>query len=347
MDAAWDGPAPPRFQGSEDLPCLIFLFVISQLPKFTCAVRTAWPHARSPRRWPAWPKPAAAFGTRRGSRMPWRLRRLQSFAAQACFGRRKKVGSERENKIGFIACKPQLCSACVCFARGQVLPPARHAGDGEGQQGAAGRHATAATSAPGPIGPTSAPGPIGPTSAPGLCRHAVRRRRFLAPQAAALVRHTGARAMLCRAVLCQRILGAVSVAHRRVRVCFRRSRSTWLSCDMLRCLATCCAVLRRFVATCRPSAVQKLLAYLSQYIRALVNKVPTDPSQPIRPDPSRSESAPHPVPAQIWARPGADAGESRRRCGRVPAQMWASPGADVGESRRRCHGRRFIIRDCS
>jgi hypothetical protein len=33
---------------------------------------------------------------------PWRLPRLQSFAAQACFGRRKKVGSERENKIGFI-----------------------------------------------------------------------------------------------------------------------------------------------------------------------------------------------------------------------------------------------------
>jgi hypothetical protein len=90
-DAAWDGPAPPRFQGNEDLPCLIFLFVISQLPKFTCAVRTAWPHARSPRRWPAWPEPAAASGTRRGSRMqPWRLRRLQSFAAQACSGRRKK-----------------------------------------------------------------------------------------------------------------------------------------------------------------------------------------------------------------------------------------------------------------
>jgi hypothetical protein len=42
------------------------------------------------------------------------------------------------------------------------------------------------------------------------------------------------------------------------------------------------------------------------------------------------------VPAQMWARPGADVGESRRRCGRVPAQMWASRGADVGESRRRC-----------
>ena len=34
--------------------------------------------------------------------------------------------------------------------------------------------------------------------------------------------------------------------------------------------------------------------------------------------------------------PGADVGESRRRCGRVAAQMWASRGADVGESRRRC-----------
>jgi hypothetical protein len=28
--------------------------------------------------------------------------------------------------------------------------------------------------------------------------------------------------------------------------------------------------------------------------------------------------------------------QSRRRCGRVPAQMWASPGEDVGESGRRC-----------
>jgi hypothetical protein len=38
----------------------------------------------------------------------------------------------------------------------------------------------------------------------------------------------------------------------------------------------------------------------------------------------------------MWASPGADVGESRRRCGQVPAQMWASPGADVGKSRRRC-----------
>jgi hypothetical protein len=43
-----------------------------------------------------------------------------------------------------------------------------------------------------------------------------------------------------------------------------------------------------------------------------------------------------PVPAQMWASPGADVGQSRRRCGPVPAQMWASPGADVGQSRRRC-----------
>ena len=50
------------------------------------------------------------------------------------------------------------------------------------------------------------------------------------------------------------------------------------------------------------------------------------------------------VPAQMWVRPGADVGESRRRCGRVPAQMWVGPGADVGpvpaqmwaQSRRRC-----------
>ncbi len=28
------------------------------------------------------------------------------------------------------------------------------------------------------------------------------------------------------------------------------------------------------------------------------------------------------VPAQMWANPGADVGESRRRCGRIPAQMW-------------------------
>jgi hypothetical protein len=34
--------------------------------------------------------------------------------------------------------------------------------------------------------------------------------------------------------------------------------------------------------------------------------------------------------------PGADVGQSRRRCGPVPAQMWDSPGADVGQSRRRC-----------
>jgi hypothetical protein len=36
------------------------------------------------------------------------------------------------------------------------------------------------------------------------------------------------------------------------------------------------------------------------------------------------------VRAQMWASPGADVGESRRRWGRVPAQMWASPSADVG-----------------
>jgi hypothetical protein len=39
--------------------------------------------------------------------------------------------------------------------------------------------------------------------------------------------------------------------------------------------------------------------------------------------------------ARLRASPGADVGESRRRCGRVPAQIWASPGADMGESRRR------------
>jgi hypothetical protein len=43
-----------------------------------------------------------------------------------------------------------------------------------------------------------------------------------------------------------------------------------------------------------------------------------------------------PLGMRALAGPGADVGESRRRCGRVPAQMWASPGADVGESRRRC-----------
>ncbi len=34
--------------------------------------------------------------------------------------------------------------------------------------------------------------------------------------------------------------------------------------------------------------------------------------------------------------PGADVGQSRRRCGPVLAQMWASPSADVGQSWRRC-----------
>ena len=42
------------------------------------------------------------------------------------------------------------------------------------------------------------------------------------------------------------------------------------------------------------------------------------------------------VPAQMWASPGADVGQSRRRCGPVPAQMWASAAANVGQSRRRC-----------
>jgi hypothetical protein len=31
----------------------------------------------------------------------------------------------------------------------------------------------------------------------------------------------------------------------------------------------------------------------------------------------------------MWASPGADVGQSRRRCGPVPAPMWASPGADA------------------
>jgi hypothetical protein len=43
-----------------------------------------------------------------------------------------------------------------------------------------------------------------------------------------------------------------------------------------------------------------------------------------------------PLAAVPFRSPGADVGESRRRCGRVPAQMWASPRADVGESPRRC-----------
>jgi hypothetical protein len=36
------------------------------------------------------------------------------------------------------------------------------------------------------------------------------------------------------------------------------------------------------------------------------------------------------------AQRGHGQGRSRRRCGPVPAQMWAGPGADVGRSRRRC-----------
>ena len=36
-----------------------------------------------------------------------------------------------------------------------------------------------------------------------------------------------------------------------------------------------------------------------------------------------------PIPAQMWACPGAG-------CGRVPAQMRACPGADAGESQNRC-----------
>jgi hypothetical protein len=284
----------------------------------------------------------AALGAgRRGQSPPLPLARAAAVACSrgGCHGCRasrrrlalaveKKSAASAKTKLGLlIACKPQLCSAGVCFARGQVLPPARHTGDGEGQQGAAGRHATAATSAPGPIGPTSAPGPIGPTSAPGpigptsapgLCRHAVRRRRFLAPQAAALVRHTGARAVLCRAVLrravlcravlCQRILVVVSVVDRRVRVCFQSFRSTWLSCDMLRCLATCCAVmatLRCNVPAVRCAEVPRVP--LAVHPRAR-QQGPDGPSQPIRSDPSRSDSAPHPVPAQMWARPGADVG---------------------------------------
>jgi hypothetical protein len=64
---------------------------------------------------------------------------------------------------------------------------------------------------------------------------------------------------------------------------------------------------------------------------------------PALPPPSTRNRKCEAVPAQISPGPGADVGESRRRCeavprrrcGPVPAQMRSSPGADVGESRRR------------